>query len=125
MSASPFAYDGCFSCRGTGKTSGFGLQHGSECICVAHCAHCDEPIPRADYDEGEPRRYDGMPACDACRTKCDSNDCDGRAVETLADGHQFCAACLPLAKRCRDEETPEGFRTWVQSSPEGRERIFG
>jgi hypothetical protein len=64
---SPFAYADCYSCLGTGKIVGFGYT-GQQCPCVAQCYHCDALIPQSDYDEGVPRRADGVPSCEACRT---------------------------------------------------------
>ena len=56
--------------------------------------------------------------------RCEARDCHDDAIETLRDGSAFCAACLPMAKRCRDESTRDGYQTWLHSSPAARARTF-
>ena len=68
----------CPCCCGTGVAKGFGIV-GSKCPCVATCAYCGAYLPLSDYDEGEPRKYDGMPACQGCREQF-SNEDDAKAA---------------------------------------------
>jgi hypothetical protein len=64
------ASDACPCCCGSGIAKGFGIA-GKRCPCVTTCAFCEAPLPINDenFDEGKPRRLDGLPACVSCREK--------------------------------------------------------
>lgn len=58
------AMPGCVNCNSSGRTRGYS---GGVCPCIVRCGFCDSPIPRSQMsDEHEPRRVDGLPACDCC-----------------------------------------------------------
>jgi hypothetical protein len=67
--------DACPCCCGGGIALGFGIA-GSVCPCVGRCGYCDAPLPVDDehYDEGLPLKYEGLPACAACRAKFEAED---------------------------------------------------
>lgn len=41
---------------------------------VYQCYYCDQDIDSNDLNEGEPIRYDGIPACQTCRHKFQAED---------------------------------------------------
>lgn len=54
----------CYSCWGTGKIKGFGMD-GKECPCIAHCLSCSEVIVWGHDDEAPPKR------CNKCKENPD------------------------------------------------------
>ena len=95
----PYADSECYGCRGTGKTIGFG-QRGQHCPCVAECGHCGSGIPHEDYDEGVPRQYDGLPACEECRTKLAAED----AATAAGDWWLDCTNIAALLRYLHEED---------------------
>ena len=97
----------CYSCLGTGKQVGFGRGHGFECSCVHYCEYCRQPIPLEQYDEGVPRRYDGLDACDDCRARCAAEDAkDRRSGYGPAEEETRDCLALALHGRTRDGAEP-------------------
>jgi hypothetical protein len=60
----PYASEGCYGCKGTGRVVGFGAD-GLQCPCIRYCNNCDELVLAVliEADDPMPKQF----CCQTCR----------------------------------------------------------